>query len=109
MRRTSPRTGQEEQDYQRERNLLVDLLLDELKDLQLSQIRIINDIYHIRSDTDRTSDPGPTVAGTSPQDTKDDHLRIVGEFAKEIRAKRQHINHFRLTESSEQRPERSSK
>jgi len=76
MRRTSPRTEQEEQDYQRERNLLVDVLLDELKDLQLSQVRIINDIYHIRSDADRTPDPGPTVAGTSPQDTKDDHLRI---------------------------------
>ena len=35
MRRTSPRTEQEERDQQRERNLLVDVLLDELKNLQL--------------------------------------------------------------------------
>ena len=76
MRRTSP-TEQEERDQQRERNLLVDVLLDELKNLQLSQVRIINDIYHIRrSGVDRTPDPGPTAIGTNPQDTEDDQLRV---------------------------------
>ena len=74
MRRTLPRTEQEEQDYQRERSL--DVLLDELRDLQLSHTRILNDIRHIRSDIDRTPDPGYAIAGISPRDTTDNHLRI---------------------------------
>ena len=74
MRRTSPRTGQEEQDAQRERNLLVDVLLDELKDLQRSQTRIVNQIYRDGS--------GVTRAECN---------RMVGEFANNIRAQRQHI------------------
>ena len=52
------------------------MLLDELRDLQLSHTRILNDIRHIRSGINRTPDPGYTVAGISPQDTKDNHLRI---------------------------------
>jgi len=74
MPRTLPRREQEEQDYQRECRL--DVLLEELKDLQLTKTRILSEIHIIRFDIDRTPNPGYAILGIGPRDTTDNHLRI---------------------------------
>ena len=74
-----PRTETEEKDYQRERRL--DVLLQELKDLQLTHTRILSKIHTIRFDIDRTPNPGYAFLGIGPRDTTDNNLRI-GDMVK---------------------------
>ena len=69
-----PRTETEEKDYQRERSL--DVLLQELRDLQIRHTSILNEIHTIRYNMDRTPNPGYTFLGIGPRDTTDNNLRI---------------------------------
>jgi len=69
-----PRTEIEEEAYQKERSL--DVLLQELRDLQIRHTSILNEIHTIRYSRDRTPNLGYALAGIGPRDTTDNNLHI---------------------------------
>ena len=69
-----PRTKIEEEAYQKERSL--DVLLQELRDLQIRHTSILNEIHTIRYSRDRTPNLGYALAGIGPRDTTDNNLHI---------------------------------
>ena len=69
-----PRTELEEDDYQNERR--IDVLLQELRELQIKSTSILNDLHILRFLRDRAPNPSYEIAGIGPRDTTDNNLRI---------------------------------